>query len=569
MHCGFDEGTVNIPCPLVQGGARGAPGAGAVKVLLLQPPVQDFYDTEVRLQPLGLCSLKAAVQTHLPGVEVRVRDYRQGWGRRTVALPAELADLRAYYPCPDRSPFSTFHNYYHFGAGFEELAEDVARERPDLVGISSLFSAYHREVLRCAQEIKARLAVPVVVGGTHASAAPESLLADPAVDWVIRGEGERPLVELVRALGDRRDLGGVPNLVRRQGAGLAHNPLAENFPLGELPPPDFSDLPAKRYRLGRRPLAALTASRGCPHRCAFCSRPGAPVGGYRRRPVESLLAEVRLRHAQGYRALDFEDDNLTLERGEMEALCRGLIEEYPAGELALQAMNGVSYLALDPELLGMMQRAGFSHLNLSLVSLDPAVCRSVGRPHSAAAFERVVGAAFRLGLRTVVYQILGLPGESVGSMVETLAFAARLPVLLGASPFYLPPGAPLAEGTGPMDTTRLVRCRLTALGLRDRDEIYTLFVATRILDFLKGLPLETGPEVGLGEALAVARGLGGRRALGAELLERLLAEGILYAASPAGLEPLPRFDAPLFRSLWRRLGRVATQSGVAIRVAAG
>lgn len=536
-----------------------------MKVLLLQPPVQDFYDTEVRLQPLGLCALKAAVQAHLPGVEARVRDYRQGWGRRTVPLPAELADLRPYYPVPDRSPFSTFHNYYHFGAGFEVLADDVARERPDLVGISSLFSAYHREVLACAGAIKARLDVPVVVGGTHASAAPESLLAHPMVDYVIRGEGERPLVELLRALGAGRAPDDVPNLVYRSGQRLVLNPLAENYPLAELPPPDFSDLPVARYRLGRRPLASLMASRGCPHRCGFCAMQGAHGHGYRRRPVESFLAEIRLRHAQGYRALDFEDDNLTLARGEMEALCRGLIAEYPEGELALQAMNGVSYLSLDPELLGLMKQAGFTHLNLSLVSLDAATCRAVGRPHAVDTYLGVVREAFRLGFRVVSYQILGLPGESLASMVETLAFSAGLPVLLGASPFYLPPGAPLAEGTGAMTEERLVRCRLTALGIRDRDAIYTLFVATRILNFLKGLPLEEGAEVPLGEALEVARGQGGRQALGAELLEQLLTKGMLYAAAPRGLEPLPRFQAELFRMLWERIGRLVTQTGATIR----
>jgi radical SAM superfamily enzyme YgiQ (UPF0313 family) len=536
-----------------------------MKVVLLQPPVRDFYDTEVRLQPLGLCALKAAVKAHLPGVEVRVQDYRQGWGRRTVKLPAELADLRAYYAVPDRSPFSTFYGYYHFGAAFEVLAEDVARDRPGLVGISSLFSAYHREVLQCAEEIKARCDVPVVVGGAHASAAPETLLAHPAVDFVIRGEGERPLVELLRALESGR-FEAVPNLAYRRGSRLVLNPLAENYPLAEIPPPDFSDLPVARYRLGRRPLAALTASRGCPHRCRFCSMQGAFGNGYRRRPVGSLLAEIRLRHAQGYRALDFEDDNLTLARSEMETLCRGIIREYPEGELVLQAMNGVSYLSLDPELLGLMRRAGFTHMNLSLVSLDEATCRAMGRPHSVEAYLRVIHEAFRLGFGLVTYQILGLPGETVASMIATLVFSARLPVLLGASPFYLPPGAPLAEGTGEMDRERLVRCRLTALGLESRDEIYTLFVATRILNFLKGLPLEAGAEASLGEALAAARLLGERAAKGVELLERVFREGVLYAATPRGLEPLPRFRAGLFRSLWERLDCVATQTGATIRV---
>jgi len=118
-----------------------------MKVLLIQPPVRDFYDTDIRLQPLGLCMLEAVVKKALPHVEVIIKDYHQGFGRRTLPLPSELAYLRDYYPYHDSSPFSTFHNYYHFGASFEQIGEEAARKKPDLVGISCLFSAYYREAL--------------------------------------------------------------------------------------------------------------------------------------------------------------------------------------------------------------------------------------------------------------------------------------------------------------------------------------------------------------------------------------------------------------------------------------
>ena len=170
-----------------------------MKLVLIQPPVQDFYDTAIRLQPIGLCYLKASVKKILPEVDVVVRDYHHGWGRRTVALPEDLAYLKDSYPWPDRSPFSTFYHYYHFGAPFEEVGESVARERPDVVGISSLFSPYCREVLACAREIRRRIRVPIVVGGSHVSAAPLRMLEDAHVDFVIRGEGERPLVEFLKA----------------------------------------------------------------------------------------------------------------------------------------------------------------------------------------------------------------------------------------------------------------------------------------------------------------------------------------------------------------------------------
>src|SRR4051794_4429222 len=115
-----------------------------MRVVLIQPPIQDFYDTEVRLQPIGLCYLKAAVTKHLPGIEVIVRDYHCGAGRQTVPIPKELRYLREYYGAADKSPFSTFNNYYHFGMSFDAIEEDIDSLQPDVVGISSLFTPYFR-----------------------------------------------------------------------------------------------------------------------------------------------------------------------------------------------------------------------------------------------------------------------------------------------------------------------------------------------------------------------------------------------------------------------------------------
>src|ERR1041385_6221091 len=152
-------------------------------------------------------------------------------------------------------------------------------------------------------------------------------------------------------------------------------------------------------------------------------------------------------------------------------------------------MNGISYLSLDEEALELMAAAGFSHLNLALVSSDKTVRETTKRPHTLSAYLKVVDKAHRLGLKITSYQILGLPNENLESMIQTLAFNARLPVLLGASPFYRTPNAPIARGHD-LDTKDFVRARLTALGIENanftRDDIYTLFVITRIINFLKG-----------------------------------------------------------------------------------
>src|SRR4026208_2073069 len=152
-----------------------------MKVLLIQPPVRDFYDTDVRLQPIGLCYLKAAAKKHLPDIEVVVKDFHGGAGRSTVAIPKELRYLADYYAVDDKSPFSTFHRYYHFGKSFDAIENEIAALKPDVVGISSLFTPYFREVLEIASRVKKRLSAIVVIGGSRPSAVPESLLGSPHV----------------------------------------------------------------------------------------------------------------------------------------------------------------------------------------------------------------------------------------------------------------------------------------------------------------------------------------------------------------------------------------------------
>jgi len=543
-----------------------------MKVLLLQPPVEDFYDTDIRLQPIGLAYLKAAAKKYIPSIRVTIKDYHHGWGRRTIPLPRELAYLKDYYSKDDKSPFSTFHHYYHFGTDFDTIAEEVAREKPDLVGIAALFAPYHREALRCAEAIKKRFPIPILLGGAQVSSMPETMLAHPAVDFVIRGEGERPFVELLKALKNGKGFKNVPNLGFKKRGRPVLNPREENFPIETLPFPDFSDLPKDHYLFEKKPLCFIITSRGCPYRCAFCSVHKTFGHKCRRRSAENIIAEIRQRYGEGYRVFDFEDDNLTFDRTEMTELCEKLIRTFPQKNIQLLAMNGVCYWTLDRSILKLMRRAGFTHLNLSLVSTNTALLKTVQRPNPLKKYREVVKEATALGFKVVAYQILGLPGDTLSSMIKTLLFNARLPVLVGASPFYLIPHSPIARHFSDLSETDVFKARLTAMALETRDfkreDLYTLLITTRLLNFLKGLPLRA-KKITLSKALATAEKLDPRSATGVEILRKLLKEKVFYAATSKGFEPLPRFKPELFFQLWRKLDRIETQGEKTIQIKGG
>lgn len=538
-----------------------------MKILLVQPPVRDFYNTDIRLQPIGLCYIKSALNKYLPEAEVIIRDYHSGYGRKTVPLPEELSYLKEYYPVADKSPFSTFHQYYHFGRSFDKIEAEIVDLAPDLVGISSLFTAYYREALEIAERVKKRLNVPVIMGGPHVSEVPMEVLALPYVDYVITGEGERPVVEFVRFLLGRVKLEDVPNLGYRKDGRLCFSPVGENYPIDELPIPDLSGLRAESYQMAGRPLAFVITSRGCPHRCSFCSVHNTFGNNYRRRAVGHVTEEIGQRYKDGYRVIDFEDDNLTFYKDEFKGLCRRLIELFPNKEMEFVAMNGISYMSLDDELLELMSRAGFSHLNLALVSSDKIVHETAGRPYSLEAYTKIVNKAFQLGLKIVSYQILGLPGESLSGMVRTLAVNSRLPVLLGASPFYLTPRAPIAMGMN-LTGVDYVRARLTAMaqdsGLFTRDDIYTLFITTRIINFLKGLDITDDTDM---DELLNQSWSDKRLKTGIELLRDLRQEGVLCFSASKGNIKNNKFKTGLFRDVIGEAEYITCQNGRRIAVA--
>ncbi|MBF0236894.1 MAG: B12-binding domain-containing radical SAM protein [SAR324 cluster bacterium] len=540
----------------------------AFKLLLFQPPVEDFYDTDIRLQPIGLGYLKASVKRFLPEIEVTIRDFHHGHGRYTIPVPKTLSYLKPYYSFADKTPFSTFYHYYHFGLSFEKIAESILAEKPDMVGISSLFSPYYREVLKCVEALKQVMDVPILLGGSHVSARPDLMLKHPGVDFVIQGEGELALVEFLKAWLTDSSYQNIPGLGFKKDGEMVLNPpvipdLPEDFPF-----PDFSDFQPRNYLYEGQPLSFILTSRGCPHQCTFCSVHTTFGYRYRKRSVASIMRELRWRYAEGYRVFDFEDDNLTLNQREMKLLCEQIITEFPAGSIRLLAMNGISFLSLNPELLSLMHRAGFTNLNLSLVSADALTRQQTRRPHSLEKYLEIANHSASLGFQMVSYQILGLPGESLDSMINTVLVNVGLPVLLGASMFYLTPDSPIAEGWPDLSEDDIFKARLTAMAIETdlfkRDEIYTLFITIRMINFLKGLRFGSGTMT-MAALLDWAERQDERTKNGAKMLKIFFESGQLNGVSGNGIVPIQRFQPTLFYRIWNQITTIVTQTNEIIQ----
>ena len=510
-------------------------------ILLVQPPIRDFYLTAKRTLPYGLACIAAGLEK--AGFSVEILDALATSRSRDITWPGNMNYLREFYGREDRSPFALFHRYRHYGYSFEHLARKAAQSGAFLVGISSLFTAYSGEALETAQRIKAALpSCAIVMGGHHPTELPESVMQCPEVDYVIRGDGEHAMPLLARALRDGRSPLNVPGIVLRAAGGTLHiSDPARLDDLNDFPLPATHLIRHRHYRRGKKSSAVVVASRGCPMRCSYCSMRRSDERTYCRRPPSSILSEIeRAVERDGAGFIDFEDENLTLNRRWFAGLLRGISSRLGDAGLELRAMNGLFPPSLDDDVIAAMAAAGFRSLNLSLGSSSPEQLKKFQRPDVRAAFDAALASAQKYNLQCVGYVIAGAPQQSAADSVADLLFLAERRVLAGVSIFYPAPGSPdygLCDELGllPTDYALMRSSALPISHTTDRRQSATLLRLGRTLNFMKSL-LDKG--AGLPEPQnfkgGVTLSLDDRRAVGIHLLSWFLSDGQIRGVDSRG-----------------------------------
>lgn len=462
-------------------------------ILLIQPPIRDFYLTSKRTIPYGLACIASALKAS--GFSVGILDALAASKSRPLPLPPEMDYLSDFYGRTDISPFCLFHEFRHFGYGFEHIGKQIRESGAFLVGISSLFTAYASEALKTAD--LARKALPkakIVLGGHHPTALPEDVMASESVDYLIRGEGEAAMPLLAKALSTGRNVSHVPGIVFRKPDGGLH--VAEPAVMESLdkhPLPDRSLLKNTYYARGPKLSTVIVAARGCPMSCSYCALGNRDLYPYRQRSVSSVLSEIT-EAVESFEArfIDFEDENLSADRAWFLAMLKGIIDRFGKNRLELRAMNGLFPAALDDEVVCLMKEAGFKALNLSLGSSCPDQLKRFHRPDVREAFDCSLALAEKHSLDAVGYVISSAPGQTAAKSLDDLLYLARRRVLSGLSVFYPAPGSrdyqtAKALGLLPKETSLFRASALPISHATSRLETVTLMRLARMINFMKTL----------------------------------------------------------------------------------
>lgn len=329
--------------------------------------------------------------------------------------------------------------------GLEKILLDIS---PDFVGITAMTPTI-KMALNIAELSKKKLPdIPVGLGGVHPTVSPESVLLHEYVDFVIRGEGEKPLGTLCkRGFDNPEDIPGVCWKMSDKTAVIMEKaPLVVD--LNKLPLPDYTAFPAERYISYTKELRgikglSMMVTRGCPYQCAFCAVKET-MGRLWRSLDPKYAARLMMKLCNDYslEGVWFKDSTFNIREDWISIFAETLIAEKNPYKFQI---NTRVDLVRRKEML-LLKQAGLVQVDLGIESGSPKSLMTLRKNISIAQIRSSVKLLKELGIKVSGFFMIGIPGETGEDIEKTMALLKELNLDSASTSIFTPlPGSVLYE----------------------------------------------------------------------------------------------------------------------------
>lgn len=305
--------------------------------------------------------------------------------------------------------------------GIEMASCRVGKAEPLAVGVyvSSVNLQLIKILISRIKELSPR--TKIVVGGPHVHHEPDCVRYLNA-DFGVVSDGELAMLRLAEALEGDLPVDDIANIARVRAGKLLLNRAEMIEDLDSIPFPARELWPYEIFSpLLSQKAATLVSSRGCRFDCSFCA--SIHKGSYRGRSVGNIIEELKLLQRQGFRHVEFMDDNMTLDAQRVKSLCEEMARERI--RLKWACMSRID--CVDKDLLKLMKRANCTHIKYGIESGSQRVRKALmGKNIDDGQIMRALRDTKSSGISTFGFFVLGMPGESYAESEETLRFAREL-----------------------------------------------------------------------------------------------------------------------------------------------
>ncbi len=380
------------------------------KVALINPPRLDKksnYTSAITI-PLGICYLASYLKKN--GVSVVMVD----------ALGSGINNIRKY---DDK--------FDYVGLEISDIIEIISD--CDIIGISANFSVQQQLLLDIVKNIRNKFPEKTLVAGGNEATINYKLYLDNGVDYVVLGEGEETMLNLVKAIGNGEKPLKVNGIAFYHKGSLVVNEKKYIENLDSLPFPARDMLSLDNYwKLKKshgpvtRKFTSIITSRGCPYNCSFCSSSLFWSRMWRKRSIENVMKEIEhCVNDLGITEFEFEDDNLTLDKERAKELFRSIIGR--GLKISWTTPNGVRSDHVDEEMIELMKKSGCAHLTFAPESGSRRILKDVyNKSIDIDKIKHLVKKCGETGIRTACFFVVGTPVETESDRKETKRYLIEL-----------------------------------------------------------------------------------------------------------------------------------------------
>jgi anaerobic magnesium-protoporphyrin IX monomethyl ester cyclase len=405
-----------------------------MKILLIDPPFYRFIGYYNRYFPLGLASLATVLQKK--GHEVLIYDADSNVNPSKM----NFAFLEDSYPIYLKALKNNNHPIW------QEMSKKIRSFAPDAIGITIL-TTFAASAFKTAQLCKQyNKDVPVIAGGPHCTIKPDEVMKlCPDIDFLVRGEGEETLLELIENIKDCKTtevLNNIKAITYRQNGQLVHTPDREF--IDDL---DTLGFPARNLLLNKNSydsedMGLLMTTRGCPYSCSYCAT-SIWKRKVRCRSVDNVIAEIKLiSSTYGTRQFTFKDDSFTVNRKRVLKFCDRIIAE----KLNINWDCNTRVDLVNEELLKKMKKAGCNSIKVGIETGSKRVLTLINKGTTLSQAKEAARLFRKVGIHWTGYFMIGLPTETKEEIYQTLKFMKELKPDFASLSVYEPfPGTDLFQ----------------------------------------------------------------------------------------------------------------------------
>lgn len=310
---------------------------------------------------------------------------------------------------------------------YDDIRKRIEDERPDVVGTTAFTAEIvdALKVLKLAKDVNP--GIITVIGNVHPTFCYEELLSDRQnrIDYIVRGEGEETMVELMNALSGGGDVSTVKGIAYGKDGGLVVTPPRDFIKdLDSLPLAwDLVDWPIYTYKPEKDSvLAIVSTSRGCSQKCSFCSQQLFWQRRWRGRSAENVVAELEhLRDTYGVNVVMFADETPTLDRKRWEEILDLLIERKVGTKILMETR--VDDIIRDEDIMDKYRMANIDHIYVGVEATSQAVLDTFNKNIKVEDSKRALDLINAQGIVSETSFVLGMPDETLESIRNTVELA--------------------------------------------------------------------------------------------------------------------------------------------------